>query len=56
MDDNIYKEYIGVSNKIILDNICRFLKLNKFMVIRVLIIYGVNDSEENIRNIVLFVK
>ena len=56
MDDNIHKEYTGVSNKIILDNICRLSKLNKSMVIRVPIIYGVNDSEENIRNTALFVK
>ncbi len=56
MDDNIHKEYTGVSNKIILDNICRLSKLNKSMVIRVPIIYGVNDSEENIRSTALFVK
>ncbi|MCC3870564.1 radical SAM protein, partial [Terrisporobacter mayombei] len=56
MDDNIHKEYTGVSNKIILDNISRLSKLNKYMVIRVPIIYGVNDSEENIRNTALFVK
>ncbi|EQF26135.1 glycyl-radical enzyme activating family protein [Clostridioides difficile CD160] len=56
MDDNIHKEYTGVSNKIILENICKLSNLNKSMVIRVPIIYGVNDSEENIRNTALFVK
>lgn len=56
MDDNVHKAYTGVSNKIILENICRLSKLNKSMVIRVPIISGVNDSEENIRDTALFVK
>nr|UWI51158.1 glycyl-radical enzyme activating protein [Clostridioides difficile] len=56
MDDNVHRVYTGVSNKGILENICRLSRLNKSMVIRVPIISGVNDSEENIRNTALFVK
>lgn len=56
MDSDIHKKYTGVGNEKILANIAR---LNQFLgriVIRVPVIGGVNDSDENIQRTARFVK
>ncbi|WP_455543354.1 glycyl-radical enzyme activating protein [Intestinibacter sp.] len=56
MDDDKHKEYTGISNKKILENIKKMATLNKSMVIRVPVIPGFNDSIENIEETAKFVK
>lgn len=50
MDPVIHKRFTGVSNELILDNIARLGSLNQApeIVIRIPVIGGVNNSEENI--------
>lgn len=49
MDPVKHKEYTGVSNWLILENIKKLAKLGKPIVIRIPVIPGLNDSIENIR-------
>ncbi|MEM3550220.1 MAG: glycyl-radical enzyme activating protein [Candidatus Bathyarchaeia archaeon] len=49
MDPIKHKEYTGVSNELILENIIKIAKLGKPIVVRIPIIPGINDSIENIR-------
>jgi pyruvate formate lyase activating enzyme len=56
MDDDKHKEFTGVSNRLILDNL-RFVSDNSIPVyIRLPIIPGYNDSEENLRAVCEFAK
>ena len=55
MDAGGHKELTGVSNELILDNARRISQSGKPMVIRIPLIPGCNDSEENIRAIAEFV-
>ena len=48
-DDDLHREYTGVSNRLILDNIARLAELSTEKVIRIPVIGGVNDNEDNIR-------
>lgn len=50
------KEYTGISNKKILENVKKMATLNKSMVIRIPVIPGFNDSTENIKQTAEFVK
>ena len=54
MNDEIHKEYTGVSNRLILENLARLLKSNVGVWVRVPIIPGVNDSEDEMKKIKSF--
>lgn len=48
MDDKKHKNYTGVSNKLILENIIKLTSVHDNIIVRIPIIPGVNDDEENI--------
>jgi len=48
MDPHLHKEYTGVSNEVILDNLKRIAILGIPIIIRIPIIPGLNDSYENL--------
>lgn len=54
MDNNIHKEYTGVENTLILKNLAKLLQSDKTVWIRVPVIPGVNDTEEEFYNIKSF--
>ena len=56
MDSIKHKEYTGVENNLILENVKKLASLNKNIVIRIPIIPGFNDNFENIRNTAICVK
>ncbi len=56
MDPRKHKEYTGVSNSLILRNLEKLSELGKEVVIRVPVIPGYNDSEENIEKLCAFIK
>jgi len=51
MDDKKHKKYTGVSNKIILENLKKLSRENENIFIRIPIIPGINDDEQNIKSI-----
>ena len=55
MDDTKHKQFTGVSNKLVLDNIKRIDSKEIPIIIRTPIILGFTDSEDNIEAIVRFV-
>ncbi len=55
MDSSVHKEYTGVSNELILENLSRLLDSNVPLWIRVPVITGVNDTEEEMEKIKNFV-
>ena len=55
INSDIHKEYTGVSNEIILENVARISKITK-MVVRVPVIPEFNSSEQSILEICKFVK
>ena len=56
MDREKHKQYTGVDNGLILENLCRLAKRNKPVWIRVPVIPDVNDSIEEISRIAEFLK
>ena len=46
MNDEVHKEYTGVTNKLILENLAKLLSLNKSIWVRIPVISGVNDNTE----------
>jgi len=56
MDEEKHKEYTGVSNRLILENLKRLAALKREVWIRIPLIAGVNDDEENIRQTAAFLK
>jgi pyruvate formate lyase activating enzyme len=56
MDTRKHQEYTGVGNERILSNIKRTVELNKPLVIRIPVISGHNNSEENIRATAEFIR
>lgn len=48
-DDNLHRKYTGVSNRVILENARTLCRGEKPFVIRIPVIPGVNDNEENFR-------
>ncbi len=54
MNDAIHKEYTGVTNKLILENLAKLLKNKTCVWVRVPIIPSVNDTEEEMKNIKAF--
>jgi pyruvate formate lyase activating enzyme len=49
MDDERHKQFTGVSNKLILENLRRLDEAGAPCVVRIPLIPGVNDDEENVR-------
>jgi pyruvate formate lyase activating enzyme len=56
MDDAKHKEYTGVSNRLILDNLKRLASLGKDIWVRIPFVPGVNDDERNIRRTADFLR
>ncbi|MBC8181932.1 glycyl-radical enzyme activating protein [candidate division KSB1 bacterium] len=54
-DDELHKKYTGVSNNLIHGNLVRLSKLNKNINIRIPLIPGVVDTEDNITNLIRFI-
>ncbi len=52
MDDNLHRQYTGVSNRLILDNLQRLAGFGHKLILRVPLIHGITDGEDNIRAIV----
>ena len=48
MDDERHKQYTGVSNKLILENLERLSAVGAKCIVRIPLILGVNDDEENL--------
>ncbi len=56
MDSRMHKEHTGIDNALILENLQKLFQTGKDIIIRVPIIPGVNDREEEIRSIARFAK
>ncbi len=56
MDDAGHKEYTGVSNRAILENLRRLSTLGRAIRVRIPLVHGVNDDPENIRRTAEFLK
>lgn len=56
MDNTAHQFHTGVSNEIILDNIRKLGTSNSAMIIRIPVIPGVTDSNENLLQIISFLK
>ena len=54
MDDRKHKEYTGMSNQVIIENLRKLSEKGASIAIRIPIIPGVNDDEENIQSIAKF--
>ena len=55
MDPVKHKQYTGVSNELILKNLQALSKTQKRIIIRIPLIQGVNDNEENIEQSITFI-
>jgi len=56
LDDERHREYTGVSNRLILENLGRLIRRGNHVIARVPLLPGVNDDETSIRDIGRFVK
>ncbi len=56
IDDSLHKKYTGVSNKIILENIKKVSNNHIPMIIRIPLVPGINDSKENMKQFIEFLK
>lgn len=56
MDDYRHNKYMGVSNKVILENLKRLSQAESNIYVRIPIIKGVNDDIENIQSTIEFLK
>ena len=56
MNSQIHQQLTGVGNELILDNASRMAKLPKKIVIRVPVVVGYNDDEENIEKTAAFAR
>ena len=54
MNDEIHKEYTGVSNSLILENLAKLLALKSAVWVRVPVIPGVNDTKMEMEKIKSF--
>lgn len=55
LDDSKHKEYTGVSNRLIIENLGRLARWRKSVIVRVPVIPGVNDQADDIHEIGAFV-
>jgi pyruvate formate lyase activating enzyme len=56
LDDNRHREFTGVSNRLILENLNRLVRWGKRVIVRIPLIPGVNDDGASIREIGSYVK
>jgi pyruvate formate lyase activating enzyme len=56
MDDRIHKQYTGVSNRVILENLKFLSKGGSRIRIRIPLLRGINNGEKNINETILFLK
>ena len=56
MNSQIHKQYTGIGNEKILQNIVRMRELNAQIIVRIPVIGGVNADDENIQHTAAFVK
>ena len=56
LQNDIHEQYVGASNQVILENIRKLSDLGKRMWIRMPIISGINDGDENINLTIEFLK
>lgn len=56
MDTNLHKQYTGVTNDLILDNLKQLSKEGAVLWIRIPIIKGLNDMEDNMKQLAIFLK
>ena len=56
MDDEIHRQYTGVSNRTVLENLCRADAMGLPILVRTPIVPGVNDTKENILATVDFLR
>jgi pyruvate formate lyase activating enzyme len=49
VDEHLHQQYTGVSNRLILENLRRLARLGHAIALRIPIIPGVNDDEENLK-------
>ncbi len=56
MDSRLHKKYTGVGNEIILENVKKISDRNIPMIIRVPVIPGMNDSGDDVRQLIEFLK
>lgn len=56
MDTNLHKQYMGVTNDLILDNLKQLSKEGAVLWIRIPIIKGLNDMEDNMKQLAIFLK
>ena len=55
-EDELHKEYTGISNKVVLENLKKIDMLDKPIIVRTPLIPGVTDTKENIRAIAEYIK
>jgi len=56
MNAALHKRYTGVDNKLILDNAVRLADMGKKMIVRMILVPGINDSEEEITGRLKFIR
>ena len=56
LNRGLHKRYTGVDNKLILENALRIADMQKDMIVRMMLVPGVNDSEDEITGRLKFVK
>ena len=56
MDPKTHKLYTGVGNKVILENLKKLGRIGKDIVIVIPLIEKINDSDENIKSLISFIK
>ena len=49
MDSDVHRKYTGVGNERVLENLKRLVKSKKELILRIPVIPGVNDTEDNIK-------
>lgn len=54
LDEDLHRKYTGVSNRLILENFRRIAEAGKAMMVRVPVIPGINDGEENLERLKAF--
>jgi len=56
LDDDCHREFTGVSNRLILENLERLIQWGRRVIVRIPLIPGVNDDSVSIRNMGAFVR
>lgn len=56
IDTQVHERYTGVANGLILENAKRIAEMGKDMIIRMIVVNGINDSPEEIENRLAFIK